>query len=56
MYLGLYLLFTVAGVWWFLHRMGDKLGTDRRWWVITLDWVLITPLVPYLFLIGLLNR
>ena len=55
-YVGAYVLFTVAGFCWFFHRMGDKLGRDTRWWVKTLDWVLITPLIPYFYLIGLLTR
>ena len=55
-YLLAYLAFTGAGIWWFLHRMGDKLGKDKRWWVIALDWILITPLFPYFALLGLLNK
>lgn len=55
-YLAAYLVFTVAGLCWFFHRMGDKVGRDRRRWVIALDWLLITPLLPYAYIIGLLNR
>jgi len=49
--------FYVVAIWWFFHRMGDKLGQDRRWWVKTLDATLITPLLPLAYLLGLLaNR
>lgn len=51
-YLLAYLIFTGTGIWWFLHRMGDKLGKDKRQWVTALDWFLIVPLMPYAFLIG----
>lgn len=55
-YLVAYVVFTAVGIWWFFHRMGDKLGRDKRWWVLTLDWVLITPLMPYFYIVGLLTR
>lgn len=51
-----YIAFTTIGIWWFLHRMGDKLDRDKRWWVKVLDAILITPLLPYFFILGLLNR
>ena len=49
--------FYVIAIWWFLYRMGDKLGRDQRWWVLALDVVLITPLLPLAVLLGwLANR
>lgn len=44
-----YALFTVIGIAWLFHRLGDY-GKDRWWWVRALDWVLLTPLVPYFLL------
>lgn len=47
-----YLVFTIVGVYWFLNRMGDKLGSDKRWFIKPLDAILIMPLIPYAALIG----
>lgn len=49
--IGVAICFYVICIWWFLHRLGDKLGKDRRWWVKALDGVLITPLFPLFFII-----
>lgn len=53
---GAYVLFTAAGIRWFFHRLGDKHGKDKRWWVRTLDWILLTPLFPYFLLFAIINR
>lgn len=50
------LIYLIGGIAWFLHRMGDKFGTDKRWWVKLFDAFLITPLLPLAALIGKIHN
>ncbi len=54
-YLLAYIVYTAIGIWWFLNRMGDKHGSDKRWFIRPLDWMLIGPLMPYAYLVGYLS-
>lgn len=47
-----YVIFTAIGIWWFLNRIADKHGSDKRWFIKPLDTILIVPLLPYAVLFG----
>ena len=51
--IGVYLIFTVVGFAWFFHRLGTEDPFAPRWWLKTLDTILILPLMPYFYLMGL---
>lgn len=51
-----YIVFTIVGIIWFLNRMGDKHGSDKRWFIKPLDAILITPLFPYAILLGAYDK
>lgn len=54
---GALVLYCGAMILWLFHRMGDKLGSDKRWWVKVLDVFLIAPLIPIAYLLGkLINK
>lgn len=56
-YLLAYVIYTSIGMGWFLYRMGDKHGSNKWWYkvfILPLDALLITPLLPYAALIGVL--
>ena len=51
-----YIIFTAIGIVWFFNRLGDKDGSDKRWFIFPLDVIFITPLLPYAALIGKISR
>ena len=48
---GLYVVWTVIGIVFFLHIMGQKFR-KTRWY----DWPLLLPVMPIAFIIGLWSK